>query len=492
MQTPGLEKLEEIRNYCGDRQTYGLPEDVVLEHMLKDEALTSAIERASKAHRDLRRTDPDLLKKDERDLCAIVQRDYVNFYEETSVNPYVALAAAGPWLVTTHGAVLHDSAGYGMLGLGHAPKKLLSSLGEPNVMANVMTPSLSQKALADKLRREIGHTRGQCPLSKFICLNSGSEAVTLAARLADINAKRQTDQGAPHEGWKIRQLALVEGFHGRTDRPARISHSTMNKYQENLASFRQVDHLVVVPMNDVPQLHRVFEEADANKVFFEAFFVEPVMGEGMPGLAMSREFYDAARDFTARRGSLLVVDSIQAALRAQGCLSIIDYPGFEDCSPPDIETYSKALNAGQYPLSVVAMNELAANLYVRGVYGNTMTTNPRAAEIGCQVLDSITDEMRRNIRERGTEFVKKLRALSEEFPGAIKEVYGTGLIVCAEMNPSQYKVTGAGGLEEYCRLHGVAMIHGGHNGLRFTPHFKITSAEIDMIIDVIRSGLEAK
>ena len=51
-----------------------------------------------------------------------------------------------------------------------------------------------------------------------------------------------------------------------------------------------------------------------------------------------------------------MVDSIQAGLRAHGTLSIVDYPGFEDAESPDIEAYSKALNAGQYPLSVLAMN----------------------------------------------------------------------------------------------------------------------------------------
>ena len=65
-------------------------------------------------------------------------------------------------------------------------------------------------------------------------------------------------------------------------------------------------------------------------------------------------------------------------------LSIVDYPGFEGVEAPDMETYSKALNGGQYPLSVLAVNERAANLYRKGVYGNTMTTNPRAMDIAAQ------------------------------------------------------------------------------------------------------------
>jgi acetylornithine/succinyldiaminopimelate/putrescine aminotransferase len=186
---------------------------------------------------------------------------------------------------------------------------------------------------------------------------------------------------------------------------------------------------------------------------------------------------------------MLIIDSIQAGLRGQGCLSIVDYEGFEDCEVPDMETWSKALNAGQYPLSVVGLSDRAAGLYVVGIYGNTMTTNPRALETAISVLDRVTPELRQNIRNRGAEFVQKLEALSEESPGAITKVRGTGLLLCAELDPETLPVVGFGYVEEWCRLNGLGVIHGGQNALRFTPHFAITSAEIDLIIDVLRDGL---
>jgi acetylornithine/succinyldiaminopimelate/putrescine aminotransferase len=214
------------------------------------------------------------------------------------------------------------------------------------------------------------------------------------------------------------------------------------------------------------------------------------MGEGVPGLAMTPGYYDAVRRLTAGAGSLLVVDSIQAALRAHGCLSIVDYPGFEACAPPDMETYSKALNAGQFPLSVVALTGEVAAEYVTGLYGNTMTGNPRAMETACAVMDAVTEALRANVRERGRDFVVALERLSEQFPGAIDRVVGTGLMVCAVLNPSRYRVLGDGGFEQYLRTHGIEMIHGGDTGLRFTPAFDITREEIDLIASVVRLGLE--
>jgi acetylornithine/succinyldiaminopimelate/putrescine aminotransferase len=105
-------------------------------------------------------------------------------------------------------------------------------------------------------------------------------------------------------------------------------------------------------------------------------------------------------------------------------------------------------------------------------------------------MESITPAVRENIQVRGAEFVTKLKELAKEFPGVITSVEGTGLLLCAELDPNQMKVVGFGGVEEYCRKHGVGVIHGGKNALRFTPHFNITSTEIDLIIVVVRAALK--
>jgi acetylornithine/succinyldiaminopimelate/putrescine aminotransferase len=39
------------------------------------------------------------------------------------------------------------------------------------------------------------------------------------------------------------------------------------------------------------------------------------------------------------------------------------------------------------------------------------------------------------------------------------------------------------------RERGVGVIHGGANSLRFTPHFNVTSAEVDMVVAHVRKAL---
>ena len=429
----------------------------------------------------------------ESDLISMLQSDYINFYSAATINPYVAIAARGPWVITSRGAVIHDNGGYGMLGFGHGPQDVIDSMSKNWVMANVMTPSFSQLRLGNRLRSELGHSRDRpghdCPFSKFICMNSGSESVTVSLRIADVNANLQTGVGGRHEGKPIKLLAIEQGFHGRTDRPAQISHSCKEGYDKNLATFRDRDNLLLIPANDTDALRAMFKRADDEGFFIEMMAIEPVQGEGNPGQCVTREFYDEARRLTLEHGSMLLVDSIQAGLRGQGCLSIIDYPGFETCEVPDLETWSKALNAGQYPLSVLGLSPRAAEFYVVGIYGNTMTTNPRALETAVAVLDQITPELRTNIRERGNELVEKLTALAEKMPEIIVKVQGTGLLCSAELNPETHQVVGFGQVEELCRTMGLGIIHGGRNALRFTPHFGITSEEIDLIIEIVERAL---
>jgi acetylornithine/succinyldiaminopimelate/putrescine aminotransferase len=484
-----MEKLNAMRAHGGAIQTVGLDDATLQRFASEDERLGTAVDAAYTAFLGLLEDEPEMMALSEKDLVAAIQKGFVNFYPMDAVNPYVTLSGAGPWIVTSRGAVLYECGGYGMLGFGHAPAAILEAMNKPHMMANIMTPSFAQKRLVEALQKEIGHTRGACPYERFFCLNSGSESVTLAARISDINARISTDPGGRHASKPIRILALKSGFHGRTDRPARYSDSTREAYCKHLASFRDQDNLLTVEPNNIEQLEQVFDYAEKNQLFIESFFIEPVMGEGNPGQAITPEFYTRARELTREHGALLLVDSIQAGLRAHGVLSICDYPGFEKLDAPDMESYSKALTGGQYPLSVLALSANAAELYRAGVYGNTMTSNPRALDIAVAALSSITPELRQNVEDRGKELFDKLLALQEELGGAITKVQGTGLLASAELDPEVYRNYGFNSTEEYMRTHGVNVIHGGSNALRYTPPFDISSAEVDLIVEVTRDSI---
>jgi len=483
-----LAYLQEMRDFGGPALTSGLKDDVILDFLQRDEELALAIDRGYAHFIELKASHPRFLALDESEQIARAHDGLTNFYAKDAVNPYVAVSAAGPWVVSLKGAIVYDCGGYGMLGLGHSPEAVQDAMNQPHVMANIMTASVSQVEFIEALRQEIGHTRGGTPYSSFLCLNSGSEAMSVASRISDVNSRLLTDPGARHEGREIRGLTLKGSFHGRTDRPARYSHSTSKKYEKHLASYRDREYLLTVEPNDISELEAIFARADQDGIFIEAFFMEPVMGEGDPGHAIDPAFYTRARELTLEHGAMLVVDSIQAGLRAQGVLSVVDYPGFEGLDEPDMESYSKALNAGQFPLSVLALSERAAKTYRQGLYGNTMTTNPRALDIAVAVLESFTPELRENIRTRGRELVGGLAALAEETNDGVTAAQGTGLLLSCEL-AARFKVYGVNSTEEYLRKHGLGVIHGGEHSLRFTPVFDIGAREVQLIIDLTRDAL---
>ena len=484
---PLLDTLAPLRAH-GKARTSGLPDATVLDFASRHPQLVAAIDAAAIEYARVAAEFPELLAMEEDAQTIEVQSGFVNFYSHDAANPYIALAARGPWIISLKGAVIYDTGGYGMLGMGHTPQAVIDAMARPQVMANIMTPNVSQLRFARAMKNEIGQTRGGCPYSHFLCLNSGSESVSLAARIVDAHAKTMTDPGARHAGRAIKRLVVKGAFHGRTELPALYSDNSRKNYVQHLASYRNEHSVLAVAPYDMDALRKVFADADANGWFIEAMFLEPVMGEGDPGRSVPVPFYELARELTRAHGSMLLVDSIQAGLRATGYLSIVDYPGFEGVDAPDMETYSKALNAAQYPLSVLAVTAETAAVYQRGLYGNTMTANPRALDVACAVLAQLTPELRSNIRQRGKQAIALLEALKDETGGRITKVQGTGLLFSCELTKN-YKGYGTGSTEEWMREQGIGVIHGGENSLRFTPHFAVGEDELQLVVAMVKRAL---
>ena len=65
---------------------------------------------------------------------------------------------------------------------------------------------------------------------------------------------------------------------------------------------------------------------------------------------------------------------------------------------------------------------------------------------------------------------------------------GTGLLFSCEL-AAGYKGYGTGSIEEWMREQGIGVIHGGENSLRFTPHFMVTTEELQLVVDVVKRAL---
>lgn len=487
-----MDILRTIRAKAGPHRTVGISDEDIKKFLANDVNLGIAIKAAHEAWLTL---DPATTYAcDELGLIKDIYSGWCNFYAEDTVNPYVPLVAKGPWIVTLHGAVVHDSGGYGMLGFGHNPEDILNVLSKEAVMANIMTPCLAQRRLVSVLRAEIGHTRPnqQCPYAQFILMNSGSEGNSVVDRITDVHTGHVRGDREHVVG-----ISLKNSFHGRTLKPAVLSDSSGAKYVQSKCdtlSRMKKEYNRLADVNDLAGLEAVFAAAKAKNEFIEAMYIEAVMGEGNPGQKITPDFYALARRLTREHDAMLVIDSVQAGIRCHGVLSIMDYPGFQNLPCPDFEVFSKAINGGQYPVSIIALSDRAVASYKRGIYGNTMTTAPRACEVVATIVESLSGvnaPVRDNIEKMGVYAVDEFKKLQKLYPKAITSVTGTGLLYAVHLDPHVYPVVAVAGAEYWLRLQGVGVIHGGENALRFTPHFRVTKDEIDLQVHTLERFLKA-
>ena len=91
-----IEVLNSIRNYAASRQTLGIDDETLLSFLNTDPTLATAIADAGRIHEALQAEFGELLAKDEADVIAILQDDFINFYPANTVNPYIAMAGSGP------------------------------------------------------------------------------------------------------------------------------------------------------------------------------------------------------------------------------------------------------------------------------------------------------------------------------------------------------------------------------------------------------------
>src|SRR5690606_9663083 len=130
-----IDQLAPLRAHAGKRRTEGLDDATLGKFAASHPELPQAIEAAVAEYKRIAAEHAELLDRAEDAQLQKLQAGLLNFYPQDAVNPYAALAARGPWIVTLKGAVLYDTRGYGMLGFGHAPGDILEALARPQALA---------------------------------------------------------------------------------------------------------------------------------------------------------------------------------------------------------------------------------------------------------------------------------------------------------------------------------------------------------------------
>jgi acetylornithine aminotransferase len=193
--------------------------------------------------------------------------------------------------------------------------------------------------------------------------NSGAEANEAAFKIA-----RRT--GRPHV------VAAENAFHGRT-----MGALALTGQPGKRAPFEPlVPGVTHMPYGDVAALDAAVDADTA------AVFLEPVMGEA-GAVTPPAGYLAAAREITASRGALLVLDEVQTGTGRTGSWFAHQAAGVV----PDVVTLAKGLGGG-LPIGACIGLGAAGELLEPGQHGTTFGGNPVCAAAALAVLDTIASD----------------------------------------------------------------------------------------------------
>jgi acetylornithine aminotransferase len=287
--------------------------------------------------------------------------------------------------------------------------------------------------------------------------NSGTEAVEGAIKIA-------RKYGAQHLEGADTVITARRSFHGRT---LAALAATGQPSKQDL--FKPLPHgFVHVDLNDVHALKTMLHQGVGGRSIC-AVLLECVQGEG--GVyPCTQDYLHAARELTAERGILLILDEVQTGFYRTGTWPFaFQHYGIT----PDVVALAKGLGAGM-PIGAVAARGVAAEVFGPGDHGSTFGGSPLAVAAANATLDELAATgAGQHVAEVGAYLQERLKGLP-----LVDEVRGRGLMVAAELSAPVAEAVVANGLAA-----GLVLNNIGHHILRFLPPLVCTRADVDVLIE---------
>ena len=329
------------------------------------------------------------------------------------------------------------------------------------------------------------------PLDSVMFLNSGSEAIDGALKLA----RRVT--GRPGI------VAFRGGFHGRTWGATSVTSSAIN-YRTGYEPLLPGVHLTTYPA-----VYRGFGGDEAAAVAgamadlrtlttttipptaVASILIEPVQGEG-GFTAAPPAFLRGLRAFCDEHGILLILDEVQSGYGRTGTMWAFEQAGIV----PDVVVLAKSIANG-LPLSAIVSSRDLQERWGRGAHGSTFAGNPVACAAGLAVLETIAEErLLENVVARGAQLRDGLARIAAE-DDRIGDVRGPGLMIGVEFvrDASTREPDGTlpDRLSAACADAGLLLLTCGrqHEVVRWIPPLDVTAAEISEAVEIFGDTLAA-
>ena len=329
-------------------------------------------------------------------------------------------------------------------------------------------------------------------LDTVFLVNSGSEAVDLALRVAQVVTGRM-DVVAVREayhGWTLLSDAVTTSLY---DNPTALDSrpdwvhlaSAPNTFR---GKFRGPDSGADYAGEVRELVHRIAAEGRAPA----AFICEPVFGNA-GGVLLPDGYLPQVYDAVRSVGGLCIADEVQVGYGRLGHY----WWGFDMHGvTPDVITIAKAMGNG-HPLGAVITTRAIADAFsAQGNFFSSAGGSPVSCVTGITVLDVIRDEdLQGNAARLGDRLVAKAHELQERYP-IVGAVHGMGLYLGIELVRNRETLEPASAecfaICERLRELGIIVQPTGEraNVLKMKPPMCLTETSADFYIEMLETVLD--
>lgn len=375
--------------------------------------------------------------------------------------PVVLERGEGVWVWDTDGNKYLDAfSAYSVNNSGHRHPKIIAVLLK-QLEKIAFTSNTVYTANRGEACRKIAEL---CGMDKVLLMNSGSEAVETAIKIARKWGYKVKGVAAG----KAEIIVCHNNFHGRPT--TIISFSDVEQYRDGFGPF--TPGFKLIPFGDAKALSRAITK---NTV---AFLVEPIQGEG--GINVPPEGYlRKAKAICKDSNVLLALDEIQTGMGRTGKNFAYEHERIK----PNMVIMGKALGGGFLPISAVATKNEVMRVIEPGNHGSTFGGNPLACAVAIEAIKVLVEEnLASEAAIKGERLMSRLRAISSPH---VKEVRGKGLFIGMELRE--------GNARDFCeRLlkKGVLTSYARERVVRFSPPLTATFEELDICVEAVKKTLE--
>jgi L-lysine 6-transaminase len=328
---------------------------------------------------------------------------------------------------------------------------------------------------------------GDPALPHLFFVDGGALAVENALKVAfDWKSRHNETRGIdPELGTRV--LHLRGAFHGRSG----YTLSLTNTKSVTVARFPKfdwprIDAPCVGPGIDIDALEA--ESLRQARAAFEAhphdiacFVAEPIQGEG-GDRHFRPEFFAAMRALCDEHDALMIFDEVQTGCGMTGTAWAYQQLGVT----PDVVAFGKktqvcGVMAGRR-VDEIADNVFAVASRINSTWGGNLTDMVRARRI-LEVIEA--DDLFENAACQGRYLQARLNELADDFPAAVLDVRGRGLM-CAFSMPTTHD---RDALIQRMWRNGTIVLPSGHISVRFRPALTVAPADIDEAVAALRDAL---